>query len=898
MTEPMLPTGTVTFLFSDMEGSTRLVQDLGPAAFTQVLDQHNTILREAFSGHGGVERGTQGDSFLVMFREAPAATSAAAQAQVALGKAGWAGHAPVRVRMGLHTGIGTLGGDDYVSVDVNRAARIAALAHGGQVLLSDATRALVEGALPTGVSLRPLGEFELKDLARPEHLYQLVIEGVRSAFPALRPIDRPVGNLPDPISSFIGRESELVELASLVRDKRLITLTGPGGTGKTRLAIELARRTAGAFEHGAWLVALDAIGDPDLVPAAIASSFAIVESPGPSPLERLTGYLADRELLLVLDNFEQVLDAAPRIRDLMQAAPRLHILVTSRAPLRLSIEQEYPVAPLGLPEAIDRPGDALASESVRLFVERAGRVRPGYTLTTDDAPAVAEICRRLDGLPLGIELAASRVGLLPPQALAGRLSRQLDVPGSGARDLPARQQTLERAIAWSCDLLEPPPRLLLARLSVFAGGFRLEEAEAVGRMDGEADVDVIEGLTILAEHSLVQSTTGPDLPRFRLLQTIRRFGAARLAESGEHEATQRRHAIAYLALAEEAAQHMPGRDQVPWLDRLAVDHDNLRGAVAWAIETGEAEIAHRLLAAMWRFWQFRGHVAEGRERAEQVLAMHDDHGPTAWRMRALEAAGGLAWWGAGLAEADRLYQSQLELARQVGDEQGIADALFNLSHTRFALTSDPAEVPDLRAEAEALYRKVGDERSLARLAWSGSYILMSQGSVADAEQVARDTLPRSEALGDVFYIAMASTALGGIAFMKGDLDGAFDLGMRGLLASHAMGDVASITLGLQPAAALMFVAGLPGDGATIYAAYEAHRVRYGVQPPLNVEDWLGLGDVLREMRTVVVSGAFEESVRLGASMTTDGVIEFLVREALPRFKDRIREGAAISTPAP
>ncbi len=897
MTDRTLPTGTVTFLFSDMEGSTRLVQDLGPAAFTQVLDQHNAILREAFSGHGGVERGTQGDSFLVMFPEAPAAASAAAEAQIALDKATWAGEAPVQVRMGLHTGIGTLGGDDYVSVDVNRTARIAALAHGGQVLVSDATRALVEGALPTGVSMRPLGEFELKDLARPERLHQLVIEGVRSDFPPLRPIDRPIGNLPDPISSFIGRVSDLVELGPLVREKRLVTLTGPGGTGKTRLAIELARRAASQFEHGTWLVALDAIADPGLVPAAIASSLALVESPGTTPAERLARYLADREMLLVLDNFEHVIDAAPGIWELLQAAPRLHILVTSRASLRLSVEQEYPVAPLGVPGATDPPDDALPSESVRLFVERAGRVRPGFTLSEEDAEAVAEICQRLDGLPLGIELAASRIGLLPPRALAARLSQHLDVPGGKSRDLPPRQQTLEGAIAWSYDLLEAPAQRLLARLSVFAGGFRLDEAEAVGSSVGELGTDVIEGLTTLADNSLVQPMAGPDLPRFRLLETIRRFGSARLDESGERDTTQRRHATAYLALAEEAATHMPGKDQVPWLDRLAIEHDNIRNAMAWAIETDEPEIAHRLLAAVWRFWQFRGHVAEGRNVAVRVLAMPGAHAPTTWRMRGLEAAGGLAWWGGDVPGADALYQSQVDIARLLGDEQGLAEGLFNLAHTRFVVAPDPAEADSIRAEAQMLARKVGDERLLTRVTWTAGYALMAVGHVAEAEEIARDTLPRSEALGDVYYTALASTALGGVAFMKGDLDRAMDLGIRGLLASHAMGDVASVTLSLQAAAALFYVAGMPAEAATLLAAYRAHGRRYGVQPPLGVDDWLGLGTVIETMRADQDSDQYADQVRLGSSMDTDGVLEFLVREAVPRFKARRAEAGEAGTTA-
>jgi predicted ATPase len=618
----------------------------------------------------------------------------------------------------------------------------------------------------------------------------------------------------------------------------------------------------------------------------------LVETAGTSPSERLAAYLADRELLLVLDNFEQVIDAAPGIMELLQAAPRLHILVTSRAPLRLSVEQEYPVAPLDVPGANDRPDDALASESVRLFIERARRIRPGFTLSDEDAAAVAEICQRLDGLPLGIELAASRIGLLPPRALAARLSQQLDVPGGRSRDLPARQQTLEGAIAWSYDLLDAPSRRLLARLSVFAGGFRLDEGEAVGGgPNGDLGVDVIEALTTLADHSLLQSMAGPDLPRFRLLETIRRFGDARLAESGEHEAVRRRHATAYLDLAEEAAQYMPGRDQVPWLDRLSIEHDNIRSAMTWALEDGEVEIAHQLLAAVWRFLQFRGHVAEGRDVAARVLAMPGGDAPTTWRMRALDAAGGLAWWGGGLPEADQLYQAQVDLARQLGDEQGLAEALFNLTHTRFVLASDPEEIGRLRAEALALAQKLGDERLLTRLAWSGGYIQMAQGKIAEAEQIARDTLPRSEALGDEFYVALAASALGGIAFARGDLDGALELGMRGLLASHALGDVASITLGLEAAATFMSIVGFPADAVTIDAAYQSHCQRYGVKPPLDVDDWLGLGPVIEEIRTAAASGAFDAEVRMGASMTTDAVIEFLVREAVPRFKARRAEAA-------
>ncbi len=892
MTGRNLPTGTVTFLFSDMEGSTRLVQDLGPAVFTQVLEQHNAILREAFSGHGGVERGTQGDSFLVMFPEAPAAASAAAEAQVALAEATWAADAPVRVRMGLHTGIGTLGGDDYVSVDVNRAARIAALAHGGQVLISDATRALVEGALPAGVSMRPLGEFELKDLARPERLHQLVIDGVRSEFPPLRPIDRPIGNLPDHLTSFIGRVSELVELGSLVREKRLVTLTGPGGTGKTRLAIELARRAAGQFEHGAWLVPLDAISDPELVPAAIASSFALVESPGSTPSDRLARYLADREMLLVLDNFEHVIDAAPRDHASCsrrrpgctcwsRAAPRSASRSSRNIPSRRS----------ACPAPDDRSDDALASESVRLFVERAGRVRPGSRCPIEDAAAVAEICQRLDGLPLGIELAASRIGLLPPRALASRLSQQLDVPGGKSRDLPARQQTLERAIAWSYDLLDAPSQRLLARLSVFAGGFRLEEAEAVGGPADELGIEVIEGLTTLADHSLVQPMAGPDLPRFRLLETIRRCSApTRLAESGEREAIQRRHATAYLALAEEAATYMPGRDQVP---------------VARPPERGPRQPARRHgLGDRDRRGRDRPPAARRRSGGSGSSAATSprdaNERPRSSRCPAptVRPPGGCAGWtpqagsrgGAATSrEPTGCTKRRLTSRASSATSKGWPRRCSTWSHTRFVRDAGPGGgAPIFRPRPKCSLGRLGTSDSLTRLNWSGGYAHMAQGELAEAEQIARDTLPRSVASGDEYYIALAATALGGIAFAKGDLDGAVDLGIRGLLASSSMGDVASVTLSLEACAALFSVAGMPAEAVTIEAAYEAHGRRYGVQPPLDVDAWLGLGSVIEAIRADLQKEEYAEQVRLGSSMTTEGVLEFLVREAIPRLKARAR----------
>jgi len=876
MTDRVLPTGTVTFLFSDMEGSTRLVQEIGPAQFTRVLDLHNATLRTAFERHGGIERGTQGDSFLVMFHDAPAAVAAAVEAQGALAAADWPADAPIRVRMGLHTGAGTLGGDDYVGVDVNRAARIAALGHGGQVVLSEATRARVEDRLPGGVALRRLGEHRLRDFARPERLHQLLVPGLRVDFPPLREAGGTLGNLPARLTSFIGRTSELGELGALLDERRLVTLTGPGGTGKTRVAIELAHERVGRFGDGAWFVELASIVEPDLVPAAIANCLSIVEARGVSPTEQLATFLADRAILLVLDNFEQVLAAGSIVGDLLKVAPGLTVLVTSRAPLGLSMEQEYQVPPLPVPEAGPDSGAWGAIDSVRLFVERARRVRPGYELSRDDAPAVAAICRRLDGLPLGIELAAARVGLLPPRVLAEHLANRLELPGSSARDLPARQQTLGTTIAWSHDLLDPPARRLLARVSVFAGGFRLEEAEAVGGPASELGGEVLDGLSTLVNHSLVEPMAGPDLPRFRLLETIRMFGAERLAEGDEAESVRERHATAYLALAQEAARHMPGGDQVPWLDRLSTDHDNLRAALGWAIAAGRAEPAHRLATAAWRFWQFRGHIAEGRQRLATVLAMPGADEPTPWRMRAVEAAGGLEWWAGQVPEADALYATQVDIARAIGEPGGIADALFNRAHTRVLLSGDPAELEGYATEAIELYRRAGDDRSTARVLWTTGYPMLFGGRVAEAEEVIRESLRRFERTRDDFYIALAYGALADLSLVQGRIADAFEWGLKALRAQRVMDDVASLTLGLASAAVMLVAAGMPREGATAQGAFEASCSRHGVRPPLDPASWMSyVGLSAEQVAAELASESYAEERERGAAMSLDEAIEFL-----------------------
>ena len=445
---PELPTGTVTFLFTDIEESTRLLQRVGDEAYGDLLAAHARVLREAIAAGSGIEVQTEGDAFFAAFPTAAGALLAAVHAQRALSRHPWPDGNAVRVRMGVHTGEGILGGDNYIGLDVHRAARIGAAGHGGQVLISAATRGLVESALPKGVGLRDLGAHRLKDIEQPEHLHQLLVEGLSDRFPPIRTLDASQTNLPPQRTSFVGREHEAAQATAILDRVRLLTLTGPGGIGKTRLALKVAADALGRFADGVYMADLSPIDGPSLVPAAIVRALQVREQPGRDPLDSLADHLRDLEVLLVVDNLEHLLEAASVVGRLLDAAPRLTVLATSRVPLHIAGEHEFPVPPMALPDGVDRPDleELSRYEAVRLFVERASAVRPGFRLTPENAAAIAQITVQLDGLPLAIELAAGRAKLLDPDAILARLGTRLSLLTGGARDLPARQQTLRAAI--------------------------------------------------------------------------------------------------------------------------------------------------------------------------------------------------------------------------------------------------------------------------------------------------------------------------------------------------------------------------------------------------------------------------------------------------------------------
>jgi predicted ATPase/class 3 adenylate cyclase len=864
-----LPTGTVTFLFTDIEGSTRLLQELGDR-YAGLRDEHAAIVRRAIARGDGVEVSTEGDSFFVVFPSPTGAVEAAVTAQ-----RGLEGHqedhpARLRVRMGLHTGEGVRGGDNYVGIDVNRAARIAGAAHGGQILISGSTRALAERALPDGVSLRDLGEHHLKDIAHPEHLYDLVIEGLPSDFPPPRTLDARPNNLPVQVTSFVGREEQIAEVRQLLSRTRLLTLTGAGGTGKTRLALQVASEALTEYQDGAFFADLSSVTDPALVPSVVATALDVPEVPGRPILDVVKDHLREKDLLLVVDNFEQVAEAAPVVEELITAAPRLKLMVTSRVILALRGEQEYAVSPLEPPDP-DRIPDLAALrriEAVRLFTERAQAASPRFRLTEENAPAVAAITARLDGLPLAIELASTRTKVLTPQQMLPRLEKRLSILTSGPRTLPERHRTLRDTIAWSHDLLEQPERALFARMSVFTGGCTLESAEQVCEPTGMG-LDLLEGLSSLVDKSLVRRIDPSEgEPRFAMLETIREFGLEQLRADGDHDTVRRRHAEHYLGLALEAEPHLTAEDQGQWLDRCEREHANIRAALRWAIEAGEAERAQESAGALWRFWQQRGHLAEASRWFEEILAMPSAQARTAARAKALLGAGGISWWQVDRRAAGAFYEEAVAIERELGDPARIAEAVYNYAFV--VAGEDIASAARLLDESLDLFRRAGDERGIAQVL----AVLVIRDAEAGEWNAVLARLEEVVAIwrrvGDRLHLAFDLVWL---AFAHGRLGHAEEARAAALEALEIFLEVDNQTgvgIALVDLAFLATWEGRHEDAIRLTAAFETLREQVGGPPG----GFAGLleGDPAEEARAHLSEDAARRAWEEGRAMSTDQAV--------------------------
>ena len=806
-----LPSGTVTLLFTDIVGSTRLLQELGRERYVRALTEHRRLLREAFTAHGGVEVEMQGDSFHFAFPYARDAVAAAAAGQRALAGHEWESE-PITVRIGLHTGEPMQADGLYAGLDVHRAARVMSAGHGGQVIVSERTADLVEGELPEGVTLRDLGEHRLKDLSLPQRLYDLVVDGLPVEFPPAKTLENRPTNLPVQPTPLIGRARELGQLLLEVRrpEVRLLTLTGPGGTGKTRLALHAAAELVEEFGQGVFCVFLASVRDPSLVLGSVAQTLGVREQPGQEVAETLFEYLRERELLLVLDNFEHVVAAAPDLGALIARCERLVVLVTSRAPLHLSGEHEYPVPPLGLPEPAGLGEAAVVSqyEAVQLFVQRAQAVKPAFQVTNENAAAVAAICVRLDGLPLALELAAARVRLLSPQALLKRLDDALGLLSGGAVDAAERQRTLRATIAWSYDLLSAQEQTLFARLAVFAGGFRIEAAEQVCNPNGELGIDVLDGLGSLLEKSLLRQRDDPDgEPRFWMLETIRVYAAEQLEASGRVEETRDRHADWCLDLAERAEPELEGPNHAAWLSQLEDEHDNLRAALSWLGCAVSAERQIALIARLVWFWYLRGHFSEAIEWGQRVFPevereLSPDVASALKGLSSISAAQGdyaraltisrrlLRYYesvGDRLAYAEVVsefgviavcegdneaavayLERALEIARGVGSSpQTIAAITANLGEANLA-RGDHVRALSLAREAAELARGAGLGNLLDFALYVQALALLESGDVTRAAALAREALEVARAVEDKEVMMWALDAVAAAAARNGE----------------------------------------------------------------------------------------------------------------------------------
>ena len=866
-----LPTGTVTFLFTDIEGSTRLVQSVADR-YGELLAEHCRILRTAIAGAGGTEVSTEGDSFFAVFTSAQAAVAAAIDAQQRLATQEWPGSAQVRVRMGLHTGEGVLGGDNYIGLDVHRAARIAAAGHGGQVLLSDTTRSLA-ASIPGG-AFRDLGPHRLKDLANPEHLFQLEAAGLPREFPALRSLDARPNNLPVQLTSFVGRESEIAAVGELLDRARLVTLTGPGGTGKTRLSLQVSAERLTRYTDGVFVVELSPVSDPAMVASAIAAAIGVREATDRPLVDTLKESLRDRELLLVLDNFEQVLEAAPLVTDLLGAAPRLRVVVTSRAVLHVHGEHEYAVPPLRIPDPAHLPSAEAISqfEGVMLFVERAMAARADFAVTDDSAPAIAEIVARLDGLPLAIELAAAKVKLFGPEAILGRLGSRLAFLGGGTRDLPARQQTLRQAIDWSYGLLPESEQGLLRRLAVFVGGCNLDAIEAICR-PGELGLDGLEGVAALVDQSLVRrEEAGHGEPRFAMLETIREFAAERLAEHGEANDLRARHAAHFTAVAEAAEPELTRSGEAS--DRIGHDHDNFRTALASATETNGGELGLRLGFALWRFWQQRGHLREGRQWFDRLLALPSAAPATVERAKGLTGAAGIAYWQNDYTAASSWYDEAEAIIRGLDDRAWLTDALYNTASIAM-IRGEPGLAREKFEEGAAIARELRDDAIVARFLAADGYMAFMSDDLARARALLEEALALAERRQDRMELAGGHHTVAQVARLDGRLDDAAFHYREALRFGRELGDVASMTEPLQGMAAVAIAMGDAERGVRLLGANDAIREQLGGGPP---PEWLRLGDPFSEARRALGDDKYGDAWEAGRGLTVDEAIDLAVAE--------------------
>ena len=998
-----LPTGTLTFLFTDVEGSTRL-WEFYPEQMRQAMVHHDQMIESIAAQNQGVvvrPRG-EGDSRFIVFNSASNAIITAVAIQVQFSVDAWVASSPMRVRMALHTGEADLRDGDYYGSAVNRCARLRNVAYGGQILLSQTTYSLVRETLPAGITLRDLGEHQLKDLRLPEHIYQLTSQGLIPEFPAIKTTGRPVAirspdhrlhvylsmasdemaeecqaarqaiinlhltpvmiefsirshparqlyqeylaqshiyiavfgqgygwilpgmqlsiledeynlaaslpvliyvkdsvdnrdlrlirmlerinienagfvksfttpemlgeliendlmlilsehfetvrgletapeetahqpitNVPIPRNPLIGRERELAAARNLLlrEEAALVTLTGPGGAGKSRLGIQIALDLRNFFADGVYLVELESIREPDLVIPTIAKTLGISESPkGPPLAESLKSYLCNKQVLLLLDNFEQVLAAGPQIAHLLEACPRVKMIVTSRAPLRLRSERELLVPPLATPSPKrDTELQRLTQYSaVQLFIQRAQGNNPDFSVTNENAPAIAEICHRLDGLPLAIELASARIKMLSPQALLARLEHRFEILRGGTVDLPERQHTLYSAIDWSYNLLSETEKRLFRQLAVFVGGWTNEAAEVVCSAPGEASIEVFDNLERLVEHNLLKLPVEIEsAPRFYMLESIREFAMKRLLESGDIEAVRHRHAQFYLTLADQAYPELISSRQTQWLSRLEIEHDNIRSVLEWS-QHDNIDLGLHLCAAIWRFWVIRCNFSEGRTWLETFISLAP--APIEARSRVLHAAAVFAVYQGDYQAGQVHLDESLSISELQGNKRGMATGLNELGLIA-VYQGDYPVARQLLEKSLVIKRQLGDEWLIANSYVNLGLVSSYQNDYISAYTLHQESLNIFRALGETSGIAIAYSNLGHVSLRLGRLDEARAMQSESLLLFNKVGDIDGVTECLERLAMVANATEDPSRAARLFGAASVSRIEAGTSLP-------------------------------------------------------------------
>ncbi|MCH7904489.1 MAG: tetratricopeptide repeat protein [Armatimonadetes bacterium] len=911
-----MPAGTVTFLFTDIEGSTLLWQDQ-PGAMGRALERHDMILRSCIEDRGGYVFTTVGDAFCAAFQSAGAAVNAAIAVQLALKEEEWPQEAAIRVRAALHTAEAICRDGDYFGVELSRVGRLLSAGHGGQILVSGATKEMVQDHLPADTALRPMGAHRLKDLARPADVFQLEHKDLEGEFPPLDTLDNLPNNLPHQLTSFVGRESELEEIRSLTEKTRLLTLTGVGGTGKTRLALQFAADQTKEFKNGVWFVELAAISDPNLVANEVATALSIKEEPGESMADTLVARLAAKEMLIVLDNCEHLLAACTDLcAHLLKSCQGLHILATSREALSIGGELTYHVPSLQIPD-LDTAAEEMENfESVRLFVERALFAQPSFIINETNAPAVAAVCSRLDGIPLAIELAAARMRSMTAQDVDDRLDQKFRLLTGGAKSALKRHQTLQGLIDWSYDLLDEREKALLQRLSVFRGGWAAESAEIVCSDDIVAEYDVLDLLSSLVDKSLVLSEDTGGHARYWMLETVRDYAAEKLAQEDIPVSWRDRHLDHFMLMAEEGEPELTSKGQQEWCDRFDEEHDNLRAALDWSlIDPQRAESGLRTASALSWFWLIRGYSAEGLARFQAALSSNPgDHGIKA---KALYSAGNLAYRQSDFAKAVELFEQALVLYRKLGDKSGEASALSGLGSVALyrmefddarrlsgqslalfrelghklgtaevlrILGSVATHVGDsdkARASMEeslAIHREFGHQTGVALILGNLGVEAYSAGNLEAARAYYEESLELSRKLRSRTGTATSVSNLGNVACGQGEFSDARSYLSEGIEICMDIGDKRIAAYALEYSVLLLASEKKYGDAARLVGACEALRKQ--IEAPLAPHERADLENHIAEAREAFGDDdAFDAWVKEGREMSLDDAVELAVSES-------------------